>query len=391
MWLDATKIYSLLSGKQAWMKYTCSMTQTISVSCKLQVPPELRQEIDVTLEAFAKACNQILETANREKVRNTTKLHHLTYYAARASTGLKANHVCQAIRRVVGALTGQKQVHQFRPTSISLDARIFTYREADQHVGITLLNKRVWLPLSIGNYQLALLREQKPTSAVLVKRRNGDYYIQIQIDLPTEPTSKTPKVVGVDLGQRDIAHTSTGKSWSGGQVQTVRDRFARVRASLQSKGTKGAKRVLKRLSGKERRFQKWVNHNISKQLVEEAKQLNAAIAFEDLTGIRKTAKVRKTQRRRLHSWANYQLKQFTTYKAAIAGVPVVSVPALYTSQTHHVCLRIGERNGKDFYCSHCQKHEDADWNAANVIGLLGQSVMLPELAANLSCLLQDVS
>lgn len=119
MWLDATKIYSLLSGKQAWMKYTCSMTQTISVSCKLQVPPELRQEIEVTLKAFAKACNQILE--------------------------------------------------------------------------------------------------------------------------------------------------------------------------------------------------------------------------------------------------------------------------------NHVCLRIGERNGKDFYCSHCQKHEDADWNAANVIGLLGQSVMLPELAANLSCLLQDVS
>ncbi len=45
-----------------------------------------------------------------------------------------------------------------------------------------------------------------------------------------------------------------------------------------------------------------------KRLVEEAKQLNTAIAFEDLTGIRKTAKVRKSQRRRPHTWANYQLK-----------------------------------------------------------------------------------
>ncbi len=124
----------------------------MSVYCKLQVPPELYQEIDVTLKAFAEAYNQILETAKRSKVRNTVKLHHLTYYATRASTGLQANHVCQVIRRVVGALTGQKQVHQFRPTSISLDARTFTYRKADRHVGVTLLNKRVWLPLSIGNY-----------------------------------------------------------------------------------------------------------------------------------------------------------------------------------------------------------------------------------------------
>ncbi|MBF2078131.1 MAG: transposase, partial [Synechococcales cyanobacterium T60_A2020_003] len=171
------------------------MTQTISVSCKLQVHLELRQEIDVTLKAFAEACNQILAVAKRENVRNTTKLHHLTYREVRATTGLKANHACQAIRRVVGNLKATKQVHQFKPSSISLDARVFTYREVDQHVGITLLNQRVWLPLSIGNYQRALLRGQNPTSATLVKRRNGDYYIQIAIDLPTDPTGKTRDIL----------------------------------------------------------------------------------------------------------------------------------------------------------------------------------------------------
>jgi hypothetical protein len=115
------------------------MTQTISVSCKLQVPVELRQEIDRTLQGFADACNQILEVAKRENCRNATKLHHLTYYTVKLTTGLKANHVCQAIRRVIGNMKAVKQVYKFRPTSISLDARVFTYRESDQHVGILFL------------------------------------------------------------------------------------------------------------------------------------------------------------------------------------------------------------------------------------------------------------
>jgi transposase len=224
----------------------------------------LRPEIDRTLHLFADACNQILAVAKRERCCNTTKLHHLTYYTVRLATGLKANHVCQAIRRVVGNMKAVKQVHQFRPRSISLDARVFTYRESDQHVGITLMSKKAWFPLSIGNYQLALLRGQTPTSATLVKRRSGDYYIQIAVELDTPPTGKTPKVVGVDLGRRDIATTSTGKSWDGSQLQATRDRYSRVRASLQSKRTRGSRRLLKRLSGREARFQKNINHSISK-------------------------------------------------------------------------------------------------------------------------------
>jgi IS605 OrfB family transposase len=379
-----------------WMKYNQGMTQTISVSCKLQVPVELRQEIDRTLQGFADACNQILEVAKRENCRNATKLHHLTYYTVRLTTGLKANHVCQAIRRVVGNMKAVKQVHKFRPTSISLDARVFTYREFDQHVGITLMSKKVWLPLSIGNYQLALLRGQTPTSATLVKRRSGDYYIQIAVELDTPPTGKTPKVVGVDLGRRDIATTSTNKAWNGSQLQATRDRYSRVRASLQSKRTRGSRRLLKRLSGKEARFQKNINHSISRQLVDEAKSLGAALAFEELTDIRKSlnAKPRsKTERRRTNNWAFYQLRMFVTYKAVLAGVPVVFVPPAYTSQTCSRCHRVhpekgkSYRSGKVFKCGHCGLEADADWNAANNIATLGATVNSPESSV-MSCILE---
>lgn len=314
------------------------MTQSLSVSCKLQVPDDVRPTIDRTMEGFAQACNQILVAAQLHKCYNTTKLHHLTYKTVREATGLKANHVCQAIRRVLGNLKTTKRIKKFRPTSVSLDARTFVYHSESQEVGVTLIDKRHTFKLLIGNYQRALLSGQTPSSATLVKRQDGSFYINIAIELDTPPTGKTPKVVGVDLGRRDIANTSTGKSWNGASLQAVRDRYSRVRANVSSKRTRSSRKLLRRLSGRERRFQESVNHNISKELVEEARRLGAALAFEDLTNIRESLNQKpcaksaprryrtKEERRRTNNWAFYQLRMFTNYKAAIAGVPIVLVP-----------------------------------------------------------------
>ncbi|MCY7284766.1 MAG: transposase [Cyanobacteria bacterium CAN_BIN43] len=369
--------------------------QVISVKCKLQVPQEFRQEIDLTLEGFADACNQILAVAKENKQWNTTKLHHLVYKPVRESTGLKANHVCQAIRRVIGNAKAVKQIHKFRPTSLNLDVRTFVYLEDLQTVGVTLIAGRKKFKLSIGNYQVALLRGQIPTAATLNKTRKGDYYINICVEIPSDPTGKTPKVIGVDLGRRDIATTSTDKSWSGAKIQATRDRYSKVRSNVQSNRTRSSRRLLRRRSGREQRFQKWLNHTISSQLVKEAKTANAALAFEDLTNIRQSLNEKprnKTERRRTNNWAFYQLRTFTQYKAVIAGVPVILVPPAYTSQT---CSRCGHvhptkgksfRSGKKFKCGHCGFEHDADVNAAKNIAALGRAVTSPE-SLGMTCLL----
>lgn len=361
------------------------MTQALSVKCKLKVPVELHPEIDATLEGFAEACNQILAVAKQTDCWNTTKLHHKVYKPVRAATGLKANHVCQAIRRVVGNAKATKQVHKFRPTSISLDVRTFKYIEDTQMVGVTLKAGRCYFPLSIGGYQVGLLKGQQPSSATLNKTRQGDYYINIVVDIPTQPTGKTPKVLGVDLGRRAIASTSTGKDWDGKQLQALRAKYARVRSAVQCKRSRSSRRLLRRLSGREQRFQRYVNHCISKSLVAEAKMLNASLAFEDLTGIRQRAKIRKAQRREHHSWCFYQLRLYIEYKAAIAGIPVVLVNPAYTSKTCHRCLHIGYRDGKKFSCSNCGWHGDADFNGAVNISLLGGAFVTPLEIPKLSC------
>lgn len=140
------------------------MTQSLSVKCKLIVPTEYQPKVDETLRGFADACNQILAIAKRDNCWNTTKLHHKVYKPVPEATGLKANHVCQAICRVIGNAASVKQIHKFRPTSISLDVRTFRYVEAEQVVGVTLKCGRVNFKLSIGGYQIALLRRNLPSA-----------------------------------------------------------------------------------------------------------------------------------------------------------------------------------------------------------------------------------
>ncbi|WP_448527707.1 RNA-guided endonuclease TnpB family protein, partial [Parathermosynechococcus lividus] len=163
-----------------------------------------------------------------------------------------------------------------------------------------------------------------------------------------------------------------------------------------SRGTRSTRRrcreLLQRLSGRERRFQAWVNHRISKSIVARALATHRFIALEDLTGIRERTNQQsrsKTERRRANSWAFYQLRQFVHYKAARAGVKVVVVPPAYTSQTCHKCLWIGQREGKHFRCVNpvCGWEGDADLNSANVIALLGAVVNQPR-GPWLTCQLQ---
>jgi IS605 OrfB family transposase len=141
---------------------------------------------------------------------------------------------------------------------------------------------------------------------------------------------------------------------------------------------------LKRLSGRERRYQTWLNHNISKAIIQDAKASNAVVAIEGLTGIRERTNSKprnKTERRHSNSWSFYQLRTFLEYKGVQSGVEVIAVPPAYTSQTCHQCLNIGMRTNKVFRCGNCNWHGDADLNAANVISLLGGAfVSLPERA-----------
>lgn len=341
-----------------------------------------------------------------DKLTNQIAMQSLIYKEARAHSGLSSQLTIHAIRRVCANRKTAKQkgrpVKGFAPTSATYDSRTFTFREIDWTVNITLVKGRERFELDIGNYQRHLLTGQNPRSATLAKRPDGSYYLQIQLESEPPQVEKTNQVLGVDLGRTDIAVTSEEGTFSGKPVTQVRDKFSKVRASLQRKASKGtrstrrrARQVLQRLSGRERRFQSWVNHTISYRVIQQAKQTHQAIALEDLSGIRERTNQMprsKTDRRRSNSWAFYQLRQFLTYKGVKFGVDVHLVDPRYTSKSCHCCGVLGKRQGKKFECLNlrCGWIGDADVNGAKNIARLGQIVNLPEGSGTTSCSLQDV-
>ena len=200
---------------------------------------------------------------------------------------------------------------------------------------------------------------------------------------------ETENVIGVDFGRREIAKTSHKQGWDGYNLQQKRDKYSRRRPSLPKKASQGTRstrrrcrQILKRLSGREKRFQNWVNHNISSVIIEQAKQTRSLIAMENLTGIRESTNQQprnKQEKRRSNNWAFHQLRLFVEYKAIKEGVEVVAIPAAYTSKTCHKCKHLGVRSNKNFKCSNpeCGWKGDADFNGAPVIQLWGCTVNQP--------------
>ncbi|MGK7898251.1 MAG: RNA-guided endonuclease InsQ/TnpB family protein [Xenococcus sp. (in: cyanobacteria)] len=379
------------------------MKQVTTVACKLQVTKNISSEIDELLVVFAAACEWI--NANTPKdLTNKTKMQKLVYNQVREQFGLSSNLAIQALRRVCSnrktARQKNRNVRKFSPTPATYDARIFTFGESDWSISIKLLKSRAKIPLHIGNYQRGILKGQEPKSATLVKRRNGDYYIHINLEHDVPDPFATNEVLGLDLGRVDICHTSEGDKWDGKHLKAKRNHYAWLRLILQKKaslGTRSSRRrcrqLLQRLSGKEKRFQQHVNHVISRRLVDKAATNGQAIAIEDLTGIRERTNQKprsKTERRHGNNWSFYMLRQFLTYKCVLKSIPLILINPAYTSLSCHKCLHIGNRKGKAFRCVNpeCMNKCDSDRNGAENIAALGRSINQP-VGSGLACKLSS--
>jgi IS605 OrfB family transposase len=178
-------------------------------------------------------------------------------------------------------------------------------------------------------------------------------------------------VIGVDLGLNRPAVTSHRHFLGERRWKEQERRMFRLRRKLQAKGTKSAKRHLKKLSGKLLRQRKDHDHVLSKRIIQRT-PAGSTIVFENLTNIRTRAKMkRKTEtQRRLHSWSFAQLYAFTAYKAQECGSVVVKVDPRHTSQTCSRCgyqARNNRRSQSLFLCRKCGYCCNADYNASKNI------------------------
>lgn len=348
--------------------------KTRTICCKLLTTPITYEALKETSKCFAGVCNYVLKVAVEEKTHNAIKLHKLCYAKVRKLFGLSANLAVRAIRRVVAMMTKlkgkRKAPKEFKPKSIDYDARIFSHRQIDETVSLTTIKGRIRIPMILGEHQRKALIGQNPTSATVINKA-CIWYIHIVVEVASL-ASPGEEIMGIDLGINNISSTSTGLKVEGKPRQQFKNKRASIRASLQSKGTRGARKVLKKISGYEKRRIKHENHVLSKYLVDEAKRHNCGvIRMEQLKDIRSRTKTwNKHLNRMVAGWSFYQLQQFITYKAAKDGIAIELINPAYTSQTCHLCLKLGSRKGELFNCTACGESH-ADINAACMISLGG--------------------
>ena len=357
------------------------LIRTISIKLDIDDQEAALQE---TQERFNAAASWVASVCWEEGITNTNTAHHRVYGETRSRFGLGAQlAVCARAKAVEAIKTTRAKKSETCPQfgsrgSIRYDARTYRLMSLDR-VSLNTLQGRIVCRMILGKRQHDMLTDPEWIigGADLMWRR-GTYYLNVTQNKDTPDLTETTETLGVDLGIVQLATDSTGESFSGARVHEVRMRYHKRRQELQRVGTRSAKRRLKKLSGREKRFQKDTNHCIAKTLVHKAVVSCKALALEDLTGIRERVTVRHENRYERHSWAFYQLRVYIAYKAAWASVPVRFVDPRNTSRTCHVCKHCEKANRQSqasFKCKQCGFCCNADYNAA--INISRASVKVP--------------
>jgi putative transposase len=285
------------------------------------------------------------------------------------------------INQTIRNANARTKVKQFQCLPLETNKQNWTLHKVGDTYSVTFglhrgIKKRVPLAVHHASHQqwldAVLAGRAQPGSLKLWCSRKGIWYACLSVSMDVPDAEPTGRWLGIDRGQNVplAAATPAGPVifWKAKQVQQIHRIYARRRKRLQAAGKH---RAMKQLEQRERRMVTHINHCLSKDAVALAQRCYAGIRLEDLWGVRQRSRQRQaTKTDAGHNrdyWPFFQLEQFITYKAHLAGVAVEKVPAVYTSKSCHRCGTLGQRKKHRFVCPRCYYHAHADANAAQNI------------------------
>jgi IS605 OrfB family transposase len=349
------------------------MIVTQTVRLKLVVDAAQGERLAHTVREYANAFNFAARAGWDARTTNGVKIHRMTYDAIREQTCLPSQLVISARMKAVEALKSvRERIRRGRKgecprtdkPAIRFDAR--SYRlDWDGTARLTVIGGRIEVPV-LFDIHSETFKGLKTRSADLVRKAKG-WFLHVVVEKEVPDVQETGKVVGVDRGVKRPAVTSDGTFLGNPRWRSVEERLLALRRRLQGKGTRSAKRHLRRLNDRLARFRRDCDHVLSKRLVRSMSP-GDTLVFEDLTGIRDNAKARgRENRRRLHSWSFARLGTFVSYKAALRGVKIAKVDPKDTSRRCPDCGLIDPKNRRTqstFRCVRCGYERNADLVAA---------------------------
>jgi putative transposase len=348
---------------------------------RLQLDPTLAQATALaeTSRQFAAVFNAVCAYGWQQREKNGSELHRALYYPLKADyPALVSDLHIQARVKATEALKSARALQRkgrrvSQPCSQACPPRynLHTYRVdwERQTVRLSLVGGRETIRFRMPDYSAKYAGY--PTDTADLVEQEGRWWLHVVVTLPAPEIEPTDHVVGVDLGINRPAVTSTNRFLGKKAWKAIEGRRFHLKRALQKKGTKSAKRHLKRVRNRQRRFRRDCDHVLSKQIVQSVEP-GSTIVVENLKDIRKRmkAKRRTETKRRMHSWSFAQLKGFIEYKAEERGCTVAGVEPRHTSQMCRCCGHVARTNRRSqsvFICRKCGYHLNADLNAARNI------------------------
>ncbi|MBI4158961.1 IS200/IS605 family element transposase accessory protein TnpB [Candidatus Woesearchaeota archaeon] len=328
---------------------------------KLKIP--YNELLVKSMKEYSKAISYISDMGFKTNTHKRYDLHHLGYHKTRKKFKLPSQYIINAIRvasqnlKSINTTRGSKPEYR-RYMPLDFDKRTFAF--TPDKVRVTTVNGRVDIPIKIPEYYVKYLDWSWQTAQVLLDKKQR-MFIHIAFSKDVNINTCSNRKVGVDVGMNHMAVTSDKKFFRGSTIKTKMLKFKRLRKKLQAKGTRSSRKLLMKWSGRERRFKAWINHNVSKQIVDSIAE--GTIVMENLKGIRRSKRGKRFNYW-INNWSFYQLQRFITYKANRKGIYVIKVNPFRTSQICSRCGNIGSRIRHLFTCLHCNYNLNSDLNAS---------------------------
>ena len=331
------------------------MQVQVSVPIKLKIIDEI---VD-TIELYQQGLQYCVENAWTLGIKNNVQLHPFVYSELK-NIGLPAQLSASCIKMACGIVKKAKSKPFINKCSIRYNSpRSFSFKNNVLSIGT--ICGRVKIPIQIPDYALKYFDNFQIRESLLTQNKGNYYFTFTFLKSNSENLDLQRRVLGVDLGINNLAVTSDRQFFNSGKIKHKKRQFKFLRSKLQAKGTRSAKKLLKKISGREKRFMTWINHNISKAIIDSFD--GNKIVLEDLSGIRNKNRGR-TMNYWISNWSFFQLQSFIKYKGNLKGIEVVRVAPNYTSQLCSNCGKLGSRSSSCFYCSHCLFSLNADLNAS---------------------------
>src|SRR5690349_12891049 len=147
---------------------------------------------------------------------------------------------------------------------IRYDKRTFKLFPDNEYISLSTIKGRLNFRVKIYEYCKQYLHGQFTNAQLIIRR--SKIFINIQVKLPDIKQNIGNRILGIDRGIMNIITCSDNTFVNSKHLRKIKGNYQYLRSKLQSVGTRSAKRKLRKVSGRERRFTLDLNHRLAKEV-----------------------------------------------------------------------------------------------------------------------------